>query len=60
VLYAQVIVLTVGCCLVSWRKIARSSRQLLWIPEEALGVMIERKAYSTEATLIAEKKKTEM
>ena len=59
VLYAQVLVLTAGCHLVNWRKITRSSSQLLWIPEEALYVMKERKAYSTETTLIAEGKNTE-
>ena len=58
--YAQVLVLTAGCHLVSWRNITRSLSQLLWIPEEALYVMKEMKAYSTEATLIAERKKTEM
>ena len=58
VLYAQVLVLTVSCHLVSWRKITRSSIQLLWILEEALCVMKERKAYSTEATLLAERKRS--
>ena len=43
VLYAQVLVLTVGCHLVSWCKITRSSSQLLWILEEALYVMKGKK-----------------
>ena len=53
VLYAQVLVLTARCHLVSWRKITRSSSQIIWIPEEALNVMKEGKAYSIEAILLA-------
>ena len=59
-LYAQVLVLTAGCHLVSRRKITRSSSQILWIPEEALYVMKGEKDYSIDATLTAERRKTGM
>jgi len=57
VLYAQLLVLTTGYHLVTGHKITRSLIRLLYIPEEALYVMKERKAYSIEATLLVEMKR---
>jgi len=56
VLYAQVLVLTVGYHLVSQRKITKSSSRILWILEEALFVMKGKRDYSTDAILLAERK----
>ena len=55
-MYAQVLVLTIGCHLVIRRKIIRSSSQLLWILEEALFFMKGKRDYSTDAILLAERK----
>ena len=55
-LYAQVLVLTAGCHLVSRRKITRSSSQLIWIPEEDLYEIEGKRDYSTDAILLAKRK----
>ena len=59
-MYAQVVVLTASCHLVSQYKITRISSQLLWILEEALYVIKRGKDYSIDTTLTIERRKTEM